>query len=190
MPLIVNVGSNYKNFNDIIGGTYSGVINDAVIPGQTLLIGYLFYQNTKITGIDLQNVTTCGINTFGYAKSITYVNMPNLESVGQFCFDNVNSVTTYNFPKLKVIPKATFAVNSALKTVNLYGITTIQDAAFERCLALTNVNIGSSVTSISSTAFNLCTQTGVTITINRKQDAITGAPWGATNATINWTGAN
>lgn len=54
---------------------------------------------------------------------------------------------------------------------------------------LTTVNIGSGIKEIESNAFyGIGNQDTLTININRKENAIAGAPWGATNATINWTG--
>ena len=51
------------------------------------------------------------------------------------------------------------------------------------------VNIPSTIKTIGSGAFSQ-TYTELTINIKRKENAIEGAPWGATNATINWIGNN
>ncbi len=51
------------------------------------------------------------------------------------------------------------------------------------------INLPSTTASINSYAFNQCPNIKI-ININRKENAISGAPWGATNATINWTGTN
>lgn len=54
---------------------------------------------------------------------------------------------------------------------------------------LTTINIGSGVKNIDSKAFLGSGMTALkTININRKANAITGSPWGAQNATVNWTG--
>lgn len=66
-------------------------------------------------------------------------------------------------------------------------VTSIGYKAFFNCSGLTSVNIPNSVISIDSTAFNICTNLR-TITINKPQDSVSGAPWGATNATVVWTG--
>ncbi len=61
--------------------------------------------------------------------------------------------------------------------------------AFAGCTALENVSLSYDVSQggeIASDAFTGCD--GVTITINAPENSISGAPWGATNATVIWTG--
>lgn len=67
------------------------------------------------------------------------------------------------------------------------GITSIGDRAFLNCSSLTSVTIGNGVTSIHMTAFNGCSNLTI-ITINKPQGSVSGSPWGATNATVVWTG--
>ena len=43
------------------------------------------------------------------------------------------------------------------------------------------------INSISNTAFAGCTNLE-TITINKSEGSVSGAPWGATNATVVWNG--
>ena len=55
------------------------------------------------------------------------------------------------------------------------------------CSSLRSITIPNSVNEIESWAFRDCTAlTG--ITVNKAQNSISGAPWGATNASIQWTG--
>jgi len=89
------------------------------------------------------------------------------------------------------------------------GVTSIGDYAFFYCMSLTSITIPSSVTSIGSGAFTGCTSLAsitipssvtsigegafasnsiTSITINKPEGSISGAPWGATNATVTWTG--
>lgn len=51
------------------------------------------------------------------------------------------------------------------------------------------INIGSGISKIDGMAFSDRNySSSITININRKTNAVTGSPWGATNANINWTG--
>ena len=52
---------------------------------------------------------------------------------------------------------------------------------------LKEINIGSGVVNIDANAFNAVPNL-TTININKSENAISGSPWGATNATVNWTG--
>lgn len=87
------------------------------------------------------------------------------------------------------------------------GFTSLSNGAFSNCPSLTNVtlpsslttinpssfyntglksiNIPSNVTGISPSAFENCAAL-TTININKPKDSIEDAPWGATNATVNW----
>ena len=79
-----------------------------------------------------------------------------------------------------------FAYCTNLKSVTgMEGITEILSNTFDSCTSLTNITIPSSITSIDSTAFIKCTNL-TQITVNKAQDSISGAPWGATNATVTW----
>lgn len=57
--------------------------------------------------------------------------------------------------------------------------------AFSGASSLSNITIPSSVVTIEEGAFENC---DLAIIINKPESSISGAPWGATNATITWTG--
>lgn len=105
---------------------------------------------------------------------------------------------------------AQFANCSKLKTVLIkYGITSIPSTCFGSCTLLDNITIPDSVTELGYNAFNGCGSLkkvyigknvksisseafygteNLIIKINQKENSISGAPWGATNATIEWLG--
>ena len=66
-------------------------------------------------------------------------------------------------------------------------VTNIENYAFFNCTNLKSLSIGKNIQTIGSGVFNNCSNL-TSITINRVKDAVTGAPWGATNATVTWTG--
>ena len=65
------------------------------------------------------------------------------------------------------------------------GLTSIGDSAFGFCTNLTNIIFKGTPTSISSTAFDECKNLTV-INVPWAEGEVAGAPWGATNATINY----
>ena len=73
-------------------------------------------------------------------------------------------------------------------------VQTIDGLALYKMGKLVDVKIGSGITSIASSAFSTTTRyapwTGYvnSITIDKPEGSISGAPWGATNATVTWTG--
>lgn len=72
-------------------------------------------------------------------------------------------------------------------SMNADSITTIADGACYGCYNLATVEIGASVSSIGNSSFANCTNLS-TIKIHQPENSISGAPWGATNATVVWTG--
>lgn len=70
---------------------------------------------------------------------------------------------------------------------NLLMPDNIMVGAFNNCTSLASITIPNSVTGIGSNAFTNCT-TLTSITINKSAGSISGAPWGAPNATIQWVG--
>jgi hypothetical protein len=102
-------------------------------------------------------------------------------------------------------------IDGTLQTLSLkslYGLTSIRQYAFSRCNNLINIVIPDTVTSIDYYAFAYCnyltevtfngtpetihstcfssTQRLTTINVPWDEGAVANAPWGATNATINY----
>ena len=77
-------------------------------------------------------------------------------------------------------------VSGAKKVVIPEGFTKIYNSSTGA--NTTEVSIPSTVTEIEASAFADSASVMTTITINKAEDSITGAPWGATNATVVWTG--
>lgn len=100
-------------------------------------------------------------------RDITSIDIPdNVTRIGNYIFYACTDLTSITIPG---------------------SVTSIGSSAFSGCTGLTTIIIPSSVTEIAFTTFNGCTNL-TTITINKAEGSITGAPWGATNATVVWTG--
>lgn len=103
-------------------------------------------------------------------------------------FDNKN-IESVNLGGLNVVLATDgFAWCTKLKSVTgMEGMTEIPTGAFEGCTSLTNITIPSNIIKIGdgSNVFVECTNL-TQITINKAQDSISGAPWGAPNATVTW----
>ncbi len=83
------------------------------------------------------------------------------------------------------IPGGCFYGCQLLNNVTLPdSITEIGDSAFGGCSSLKIVYIGKNVKTIDSSAFS--GTSGVTIKINQEENSISGSPWSASNATVEW----
>lgn len=118
--------------------------------------------------IDLTHVTTLEKNSFYDCyrlKKIAWKNA-NITTIGANAFEGCYSLG----PSLE-LPEA---------------LQTIEQYAFQVCTSLENVIIHKNIQSIWS-VFNGCNRLQY-IYIDKSQDSISGAPWGAPNATVIWTG--
>lgn len=88
----------------------------------------------------------------------------------------------YRDTRLLCIPVARTATLLAIKD----GCTTIIAGAGGGMQYVTDIVVPASVTTIDVNAFD--SEIVQNITIDKAQDSIYGSPWGATNATVTWTG--
>lgn len=152
--------------NGIIGRTISGdyTNNEARSVGKN---AFAFCSNLK--KVTMGNATDISTNAFYYCTGLTSANFPNVKTVYSSAF-NSSGLTSITFNKL-----VTLGSNR-----DFYGI-------FENT-PMTSISIPSTIQTIGLYVFS--SSSVETITVNRRAGAISGAPWGATSATVNWTGTN
>lgn len=174
-----------------------------VLKGYTALRSVKFSRLTSITNTGQYSGMLYG------CSALVNVDMPALESIflsgyPMGVFYSCSSLTSVNLPSLKYITHSTNATYGGtfmnctnLAKVNLPKLQTLIDtisgnagygSTFTGCTSLSEVtfgSIGNPVTRISNSPFSGCSQSGLTITIYTQGGAaLSGAPWGATNATI------
>lgn len=140
------------------------------IPDSVTSIGQsIFYNCTSLATVKLpSNIKDVNVSMFCLCSSLASVTIPDTVAVIQMsAFSNCTSL-----PSTMILPKD-------LKRIGGY--------AFDSCNQLTRVDIQSNIIEIYDRAFYRCNSL-TSITINKPENSISGAPWGATNATINWTG--
>lgn len=172
-------------------------------------------DNYEIDNLDFSNakyLSSIGDNAFRERniESINFGNLINLSSIGDYAFTStgVSEISIDKLPMLNSIGSHAFANNSIsnFSFVNLNGLQNIGDYAFYNNLltkivlpnsiktigeysyalnSLTTVTLGNSLNSIDQAAFDN-NFTLVTINIGMPEGSITGSPWGAVNAEVNW----
>lgn len=152
--------------NSIIDRTISGnyTNNEARSVGKN---AFAFCSNLKT--VTMGNATDISTNAFYYCTGLTSANFPNVKTVYSSAF-NSSGLTSITFNKL-----VTLGSNG-----DYFGI-------FENT-PMISISIPSTIKTIGLYVFS--SSSVETITVNRRAGAISGAPWGAKGATVNWTGTN
>lgn len=151
-----------------------------------------FYNQVNLREITLPSgVKQIPAYTFHSCQKLKKVVAPGWSSgkVYQETFSGCYALKSISIPnEITEIESKAFYFCIGLESITIpSGVSTINSNAFSYCDSLTSVTIGNGITSINSSTFNNSTNI-TTITINKPQGSVSGAPWGATNATVVWTG--
>lgn len=163
-----------------------------------------------INGIPTQDNTVLN-SILNRSISGNYVNN-DLTEIGYYAFAGCGYLISATFAKATKIDTGAFSICMSLESISLPEVKEINASAFTSCslksismpkievlghddewggifdsfCEITTINIPSTIKSIGKHAFDGSNIT--TINIDRRADSISGSPWGATNATVNWTG--
>lgn len=182
---VVDVAKDFqgKNVTCIYGWGFSSVETDA--NGMPTTQGK---EDTTLKEVILPDtIVELGGVGFFYREALEKVRLPkNTTSIPSSYFRFCKSLKSIEIPEnVTGIGTLAFAECSSLESIKIpNGVTIIGDSAFIRCTSLKSIDIPSSVTSIHEEAFDYSGLT--TININKAEGSISGAPWGARSATINW----
>lgn len=121
--------------------------------------------NGNLTSVVVRGYTTLWNGMFSENTELTSISLPEgITSIGSWTFANCISLALTSLPE---------------------GITRIDANAFEGCTSLQVITFQGTPRSIASGAFSECTNLA-TINVPWAKGAVANAPWGATNATINY----
>lgn len=156
--------------NTVLNSILDRSISGDYVNNDVTEIGEAAFENCKnLTSATFTKVTKVCANAFSTTSSLKSISLPEVKTIESQAF-NWGALTSINMPKIEV-----------LSTDNdWWGL-------FDYC-PIATINIPSTIKSIGKNAFEN-TNNLTTITIDRKAGAISGSPWGATNATVSWTGS-
>ena len=141
------------------------------------LIGAKMYGYTKVRD-----------SVFSGCTSLAHVSLPeDLTSINENAFFGCTSLALTSLPEsLTSIGRRAFRNCKSLALTSLpEGLTSIGSYAFYGCTSLTSIIFKGTPTTIGSDAFYGCTNL-TDIKVPWAEGAVSGAPWGATNATITY----
>lgn len=207
--------SGWDNVNAIGEYTFNGctVFAPDKLPDNLTSIGRSAFQRCTALAITAlpENLATIGDYAFEVCTALALTNLPDgLTEIPQSAFASCPNLALTSLPAgltaiknrafqydtnlaLTSLPAGitqldayTFQNCTSLKITSLPdALTTIGSMVFAGCTGLTSITIGPNVTSIVTTAFSGCTNL-TQITCGLRQGAVSGAPWGATNANITY----
>lgn len=128
-------------------------------------------------------------------KIVKSISSENVLSVGNYGLANMPALETVDLPNCTALGSYAIQAESLsagedylLKSIDLPKVQTVGTYAFRYQRSLETVTLGSvgnPVASIGANAFNSCTQSTLSIVIYTSDGAaLSGSPWGATNANV------
>ena len=143
-----------------------GNLIDVKMYGYTKVRNYLFYNCTHLALTSLpESITSIGDSAFASCLNLTLTSLPEgLTSIDENAFRKCTHLALTSLPE---------------------GLWVIGNRAFQGCTSLTSITFKGTPTTIGSAPFNGCTNL-TDIKVPWAEGAVSGAPWGATNATITY----
>jgi hypothetical protein len=134
------------------------------------------------------HVTEIHAQAFPSVPALTSITIPsNVTRINNQAFVGCTALETAVINISGDILQSAFAGCTSLANITLgEGVTEILDNAFSSSVA-TTIDIPSTVTSMSTSA--LAGGAFKTINVHQEEGTLSGAPWGATDATVNWLGS-
>ena len=143
-----------------------GNLIEAKLYGYTKVRNYAFVNCTNLALTSLpEGLTSIGEGAFTGCTSLALTSLPaGVMSIGDDTFRGCTSLALTSLPE---------------------GLTSIDRYAFSGCTRLTSITFKGTPTTIVANAFSNCTNL-TDIKVPWAEGAVSGAPWGATNATITY----
>lgn len=189
MPIeIANINSgedaDLLSLDEFVGGG----LTEVDLPTATKLKQYLFYGDTTVKNVNIPKATSIGNCAFQYCYGLVSISLSSeLTSIGSQVFTGCSKLALTSLPpKITTIGNSAFGNCKQLALTSLpSGLKTIGDSSFYGCTNLKSITFQGKPDSIKNNSFSSCSNL-TTINVPWAEDEVANAPWGATNATINY----
>lgn len=165
---------------------------DITLPDSITNIEWAAFYNCKALSLKSlpPNLTTLGKEAFKYCKALKISLFPNnLKEIPSEAFEGCTGLDDITLPtNLETVGWRAFADCSNLSGTLAFGyIKTIEAEAFYNASKLSYIHFNptNELPTIASDAFSGCTNVSF-IDVPWDEGEVPGAPWGATNATVNY----
>lgn len=163
------------------------------------------FHSSDIASASFPLCTTCGDYTFYACRNLASVNLPLLQAVPKYCFWECSSLRSLSlpsatllwdqclstaieevdFPNVQQVNGFAFYNMPNIQEIWLPAVTVIQKSAFNTLAGLRTLKLGGTPSSLPTTFCYKCNAL-TDIYVPWAENQFTGAPWGATNATIHY----
>ena len=154
-------------------------ITDESFPVLETLGSRVFWQNDKITKVDLSSVTSVGDHCFYDCYGLTDFNMPNVKSIGAECFNYCNKLKTISMPLVEHIGWDCFASCRNVLEFDFPNLTDAESSCFNSCSGAITFNLPK-ITRAGSLFFLSC-ENATTINVPNLTSAGTSCFLGCTS---------
>ena len=166
-----------------------GNLIEAKLYGYTKIRDNLYVGCTNLAHVSFsESLTSIGESAFNSCSNLALTSLPaGVTSIGSGAFYGCSNLALTSLPAgVTSIGSGAFNSCSNLALTSLpAGVTSIGSYAFSGCTRLTSITFKGTPTIIESSAFDGCTNL-TDIKVPWAEGAVSGAPWGATNATITY----
>ena len=138
---------------------YKSNIEAVVFNGGNVTVGTSAFEScTALSSFDFADLAgTIGERAFYGCTKLTEVNIPNVTEIGAYAFHSCSAIRTVVAGNLKVVGAEAFRGCKALTSIDLCGVTSLGQLAFYQCTALRTVTVDESLTRIERHTFYNCT---------------------------------
>lgn len=148
---------------------------------------YAFYDNDLITSLATNGTTKIGSGSFRSCSEMVSADLSGVTEVGSNTFSDSAKLTTINVPDMVKVDNQAFRACKLTGTLKLPNLTSGGgNSTFGNNTLLTKVYFYKTINlSYQQNLFQNCT--GITdIYVPWSSGAVSGSPWGASNATIHY----
>lgn len=166
------------------------------LPKATAISSNCFYNCSLLESVSIPKATSINSYAFQGCSALTTINLPLATYIGKNAFTSCVKLESISIPLVESIGNQSFSFTSLLRSIELPSIKTIGGSCFyaaNRLASITFGGTGKPITDTSGFSSSVVASNGqVTKTINvyvedpSNPPTLTGSPWGATSATINY----
>lgn len=187
--------ANFPLVTEVANECFSGCVKlvRVDLPLAITLGSYAFNNCTSLETINIPLVTELKNNAFYSCSSIVTLDLPSATILNDYSLKNCSKLKSINIPLVSSIGHECFRYCEALSSITMPSIVKIYSSAFWNVASPVTITLGSigkpitNTSSINAESMSIDTSTiNIYVEDPSNPPTLTGSPWGASSATINY----